>query len=376
MEPWKTPVAGNTIPFAQPPNVVPMTRSIVGCARQSVAALRGIIPPRLPQTAQSTRARQLCMSSQSGEDGCDNSPEMFGLLERLREMVIPSAEARESSEKAGDLSKSLLENAQVGPPELMLRYPAAERIVAIGDVHGDMRAFKKSLVAAGVVDKEGAWVGGKTVLVQVGDQLDRGDDERDIYETLFRLQDEAPASGGSVHILLGNHELINVQMDFRYVTEGGFADFQRDGGVPSLPKGSKLRIPPPLQKQIKQLPRPMQARARALSPGGPLAVELARRAQVAVIVGENVFVHGGLAPKHLTFGGKPPSAALRTLQGINEACRDYMLGVGKRPQVLRGGSSPVWMRDYSNPRVRAGSDACRMLADTLKMLRVKRMIVG
>lgn len=354
---------------------MPLTRSIVGCARISAAALRTILPPPSPRTVQSTRVGRLCITTSPEDNPCD-SPEMVGLLDKLLTIVVPSAGARELSEKGSDLKKEMLEGEKVDPPELMLRYPAAERIVAVGDVHGDMRAFHKSLLAAGVINRDGKWAGGKTVLVQVGDQLDRGDEEREIYETLFRLQDEAPGSGGAVHILLGNHELINVQMDFRYVTEGGFADFQRNGGVPPLPRKSKLRIPPPLQKQIKQLPRPMQARARALSPGGPLAVELARRAQVAVIVGENVFVHGGLSPQHLTFGGKPPSAALRTLQGINEDCRDYMLGIGKRPQVLRGGSSPVWMRDYSNPRVRSGSDACRMLAETLKMLRVKRMIVG
>lgn len=260
--------------------------------------------------------------------------------------------------------------------KLALRYPAADRIVAIGDVHGDMGAFRKSLFAAGVVDKAGDWSGGKTVLVQVGDQLDRGDDEREIYETLFRLQDSAPASGGAVHILLGNHEMINIEMDYRYVTRGGFTDFDRDGGVPPLPRASKLRIPPPVQKRIKALPKEMRSRARALAPGGPLTVELARRAQVAVIVGDNVFVHGGLSPQHLTFGGKPPSAALRTLQGINEDCRDYMLGIGKRPQVLRGGQSPVWMRDYSRSGLKPGSDSCRMLADTLKMLKARRMIVG
>jgi hypothetical protein len=306
---------------------------------------------------------------------------MRGLLEALMGLVVRPALAKdagggEERSAAEDVAGAAREAAAGGPPELRLRYPAADRIIAIGDVHGDMGAFRQSLLAAGVVDKDGAWAGGKTVLVQVGDQLDRGDDEREIYETLFRLQDTAPAAGGAVHILLGNHELINVQMDYRYVTEGGFADFERGGGVPRPPASAKLRIPPPVAKRIRALPRAMQARARALSPGGPLAVELARRAQVAVIVGDNVFVHGGLSPQHLTHGGKPASAALRTLAGINEECRDYMLGVGKQPTVLRGGSSPVWMRAYSNAGVRPGSDACRMLGETLRLLGARRMIVG
>jgi hypothetical protein len=361
------------------PNMMPLTRSLACAARSSVAALRTILPPPLSAAAAPSRARQICMSSKAGGGDCD-SPQMKGLIETLLGLVVRPAFAKDAGSEpavADDLSKLLpKDESAAGPPELTLRYPAVDRIVAVGDVHGDMRAFRKSLQAAGVIDQDGEWAGGKTVLVQVGDQLDRGDDEREIYDTLFRLQDTAPASGGAVHILLGNHELINVQMDYRYVTEGGFADFERDGGVAPLPHSSKLRIPPPVQKRIKALPKQMQARARSLSPGGPLAVELARRAQVAVIVGDNVFVHGGLSPQHLTYGGKPPNAALRTLAGINEDCRDYMLGIGKRPMVLRGGQSPVWMRDYSNPRVRPGSESCRMLADTLKMLRARRMIVG
>lgn len=370
------------LPFFQTPNMIPLTRSIACAARSSAAALRTFLPPPLPASAPA-RARPICMSakkSDGGGDGNDcDSPQMKGLVDTLLGLVVRPAFARDAgsdTKTTDDLKKLVPQDGIAGPPELTLRYPAVDRIVAIGDVHGDMRAFRKSLVAAGVVDQDGEWAGGKTVLVQVGDQLDRGDEEREIYDTLFRLQDTAPAHGGAVHILLGNHELINIEQDFRYVTEGGFTDFERNGGVTPLPRTSKLRIPPPYQKGIKALPKSMQARARALSPGGPLAVELARRAQVAVIVGDNVFVHGGLSPTHLMYGGKPPSAALRTLAGINEDCRDYMLGVGKRPMVLRGGSSPVWMRNYSSPNVRPGSDACRMLADTLKMLRARRMIVG
>lgn len=359
--------------------MMPITRSLA-CAAQS--AIRGVMPFASPPA----RIARVCMSiSAPGGNGSggDCDEESQSLAQKLLGLVVRPAFARDAGKgaKTGeDLLKEYGESTGDGGEgggmqKLTLRYPAADRIVAIGDVHGDMAAFRKSLFIAGVVDKAGDWCGGKTVLVQVGDQLDRGDDEREIYENLFRLQDSAPASGGAVHILLGNHELINLEMDYRYVTKGGFTDFNRGGGVSPLPKSSTLRVPPPVQKRIKALPKEMQSRARALSPGGPLAVELARRAQVAVIVGDNVFVHAGLSPQHLTLGGKPPSAAQRTLQGINEACRDYMLGVGKRPQVLRGGQSPVWMRDYSN-NVRPTADSCRMLADTLKMLKARRMIVG
>merc|ERR1719253_98135 len=64
------------------------------------------------------------------------------------------------------------------------------------------------------MDESGAWTGGGSVLIQTGDVADRGPQELDVYKALFRLQDEAPASGGKVIILLGNHELLNLQGDY------------------------------------------------------------------------------------------------------------------------------------------------------------------
>jgi hypothetical protein len=56
--------------------------------------------------------------------------------------------------------------------------PQPKRLVAIGDIHGDLIALKVALRTAGVLHAtRDTWIGGRTVVVQVGDQLDRGDDE-------------------------------------------------------------------------------------------------------------------------------------------------------------------------------------------------------
>lgn len=68
------------------------------------------------------------------------------------------------------------------------------------------------------------------MLVQVGDLLDRGDQERTALDLLLRLKEQALAAGGAVHVLQGNHEIMNVSLDFRYVTPGGFKDFDRTDG--------------------------------------------------------------------------------------------------------------------------------------------------
>ena len=102
---------------------------------------------------------------------------------------------------------------------------AAPRIVAVGDVHGDLAGFKGILADAGVVDGAGAWIGGDTVLVQVGDLIDRGPSMRATLDFVMALEAAAPKQGGRVVALLGNHESLNLAGDLRYVTPANFAEF-------------------------------------------------------------------------------------------------------------------------------------------------------
>lgn len=106
--------------------------------------------------------------------------------------------------------------------------PQPERLVAIGDLHGDLPAVRRILRLAGVLHKErDEWAGGKTVCVQVGDQLDRGDDELPILALLQRLSREAEAAGGGLHVLLGNHETMTVMDQMNYGSRGAFAVFDQ-----------------------------------------------------------------------------------------------------------------------------------------------------
>src|SRR6185295_6539441 len=103
--------------------------------------------------------------------------------------------------------------------------PAAERVVAIGDVHGDLDVTKKALRLAGAIDDHDAWIGGKLVVVQTGDEIDREDGDRAIVDFVERLKGDAKRAGGELIALLGNHEVMNTELDFRYVTAQGFASF-------------------------------------------------------------------------------------------------------------------------------------------------------
>ncbi len=104
-----------------------------------------------------------------------------------------------------------------------------EKIVAVGDIHGDYDKFVQILKEAGIVDERLNWIAGKTHFVQTGDIMDRGDYARDALDLMRRLEKEADNVGGKVHFLLGNHEEMNITgIVFRqpgYVSPKQFASF-------------------------------------------------------------------------------------------------------------------------------------------------------
>merc|ERR1712113_75558 len=83
------------------------------------------------------------------------------------------------------------------------------------------------LTHAGLIAKDKAkkgplgykWAGNDDVLVQTGDIVDRGDDAVAIYHLFQVLRKQAKRAGGQVINLLGNHELMNINMDWRYVSQ-------------------------------------------------------------------------------------------------------------------------------------------------------------
>ena len=105
-------------------------------------------------------------------------------------------------------------------------WQGVSRIVAIGDIHGDYQNYITVLKEAGVVNKRGKWAAGKTHVVQVGDIPDRGPDTLKIIEHLQKLEKQAKKAGGYLHLLIGNHEYMNIAGDLRYVHPGEYEAFE------------------------------------------------------------------------------------------------------------------------------------------------------
>ncbi len=112
-------------------------------------------------------------------------------------------------------------------PTRALPSPAqtAGPIVAIGDVHGEAAGLEAILKRTGLVDERLAWRGGRATLVVLGDFTDRGPGVRRVLDLLMQLEVQAPASGGRVVVLLGNHEVMNLVGETRDVTPEIFASF-------------------------------------------------------------------------------------------------------------------------------------------------------
>ncbi|CAI5469679.1 unnamed protein product [Closterium sp. Yama58-4] len=266
-----------------------------------------------------------------------------------------------------------------GPPPLATVLPAADRVVAIGDIHGDIAKARQALRTAGLIDGQDRWTGKSTVLVQVGDLLDRGGQELAVVYLFEKLRREARQAGGAVHVLLGNHETGNFEGWFRYATREGRKDFQRWAAWERLGVGLRAaceggRVSPDPLASVSERVRPeLRARMAALSPGSPLLQRFFAGNPSVLRLGSTVFVHGGLLPEHVQYG----------LERINREGQEWILSPARRPDGLpeRGPhffhtkNAVVWVREYSHTDPSICD--CRLLERTLEMLPGSmRMVMG
>jgi len=207
------------------------------------------------------------------------------------------------------------------------------RVVAVGDVHGSYAEVRGLLLRLGLIDEQNAWAGGRDHLVFLGDLLDRGSRERELLDMIRRLQPEAAAAGGRVHVVLGNHETMNLVRDFRYVSPVGFVAFQEFAGPDDRAeawgdyhrrmRGSALSKVEQKEAFEEDHPPGYFGRARAFGPGGEYAEWLLRQ-QAAVMINGVVFVHGGLTEAVAGMG----------LDGINRRVVSDILDFVKQRSIL------------------------------------------
>ena len=213
------------------------------------------------------------------------------------------------------------------------QYEGVSRIVAIADIHGAYEALVQALKAAQVVSEDLAWGAGDTHLVIVGDILDRGPDSRPAMDLLMRLEGEAAALGGMVHVLIGNHEAMNLVGDLRYVSTSeyrAFADEERDEerarwfSAYSNERAMGDQAPAALETVFGQkFPAGFFAHRRAFGSEGKYGEWLLSKPAI-VVINRTAFVHGGLSPMVAEIG----------LDGVNDVLIGEMANYVRQLEVL------------------------------------------
>lgn len=206
----------------------------------------------------------------------------------------------------------LLALALLWAPSPPLLAQAPSRIVAIGDIHGEIDGLKRILQAAGLADAAGKWTGGRTQLIQTGDYTDRGAGTRAVLDLLMALEPQARRGGGRALALLGNHEVMNLIGDTRDVTREIFATFadanseqkRNDAweqyariGAAKLAKGEPV---PAVYAQTREAwmtthPPGYVEYREAFAPRGKYGAWL-RDKPIVTEVGGTIFMHAGISP--------------------------------------------------------------------------------
>ncbi|MCX6834097.1 MAG: metallophosphoesterase, partial [candidate division Zixibacteria bacterium] len=109
--------------------------------------------------------------------------------------------------------------AKTAPTAEPDRFDHVIRILAVSDIHGQLEAFVDFLQKAGVIDSGRHWAYSDGHLVVDGDIVDRGDGVTESLWLVYRLEQEARRAGGRVHFTLGNHEMMVLRGDNRYINE-------------------------------------------------------------------------------------------------------------------------------------------------------------
>ncbi|KIJ13436.1 hypothetical protein PAXINDRAFT_170501 [Paxillus involutus ATCC 200175] len=262
------------------------------------------------------------------------------------------------------------------------------RIVAVGDIHGDLINAGRVLQMAGVVDEDGNWSGSVDVFVQTGDIIDRGDDTVELFEWMEELREQAHGMGGVMVSLLGNHEWMNAIGDWRYVypseieTFGSISARQKAvttgwlGNIWASNYTTAARLPlhnllGPPNTDYPPAEGSVYARANA----GPLS-----HAAFS-------FVHGGLAPMYPNLQPFPSainnisSSLLHKLRSRSpqppphppHAYPGLPAGTTREEARLYGGDGPLWYRGWADEDE---SKICARVDQVLQKTGTRRMVMG
>ncbi len=219
-----------------------------------------------------------------------------------------------------------------------------EEIFIVGDLHGRYDALVRLLAGNRVIDDSLRWTFGEGHLVLLGDVFDRGPMVTELLWYVYDLQRQARESGGNVHLILGNHEIMALTGDHRYLNE-----------------------------KYRYFTQYFLTDYRQLLEKNTILGAWLRSLNTILRINDNLFLHAGISPQFAIFD--------YSFKDINQTVRDYLnsdyrIKDGSPESIILGPIGPQWYRGYSG----LASDAPEInqeFVDTfLKYKGLKRMIIA
>lgn len=238
-----------------------------------------------------------------------------------------------------DLHFEDLENRPVRQEEI--NFTTNGPIVALSDVHGQYLVTLKLLRENRIIDGNNNWIFGNGHLVLVGDIFDRGDQVTELLWFFHKLEKQAPKSGGRVHVLLGNHELMVLTGDLRYV-----------------------------HKKYRYTMAIMQSPLNELFSKDSYLGAWLRSRPLAITINDMAFVHGGFSELLLS-----KTNSLNTINRLGQKSIDTQPGEIAQDSLLNFMGTidgPLWYRGYFDK----DQVSKRNTDSILKKLGKKHIIVG
>ena len=278
-----------------------------------------------------------------GASSAEDGPYLLWEGSEVRVLTVQGGKSYETRLRAPyDLSLpglGLLRLQAEQPLQAQADFPLPERIAAVSDIHGNLSSLVALLRTHGIINGRRDWSFGAGHLVVLGDIFDRGSEVTGVFWLLRHLEAQAPAAGGRVHVLLGNHEVGALRGDERYLHPDSLR----------LQKGV-------LGLDQKALYGPTSELGRWL-----------RSRPVLLRMGPFLFAHAGPSPTMLD--------RERDLTAFNSAFRS-VLDLDP-PSPLLGKDSPIWYRGLIPGKEAKRPDAsAEDVARILVAFSVRTVVVG
>jgi hypothetical protein len=250
-----------------------------------------------------------------------------------------------------------------------VEWEGVERVIAFADVHGADAELRELLRESGVIDDADRWAAGNAHVVSLGDLLDRGAGSRHVLDLLMRLQQEARAAGGYLHVVLGNHEAMNLLGDLRYVNAqeyAGYADLEL-AAEREQARASTPACTAPCPSFDERFPPGYFGHRAAFAPDGRYGRWLLGL-PVAIRIDDTLFMHGGLGPE---LGGM-------SLTELNQRYRAALTEALPQPEnaeddPLLSQGGPNWYRGTALCHEATESD---VLLPLLRQFGAARLVIG